>query len=199
MWEPFSEPARRAIVRAQEVAQVFGSTYIGTEHIAFALAEGDDDVGHLFANALDRDAMRERLGAVTRAPVQEMVFSPDAKRAIESAFEHARRLGHNSITPAHIALGVLSSGDPPPLLPGGNVARLHERLDVVAAHEEGSFAIWKQVEGPDEPHAAAHAILTALRYQRDLARPGTRVTITVAPPGGEQRTWAWEHVEQNEE
>src|ERR1700692_1968244 len=32
MWEPFSEGARHAVVRAQQVAQMFGSSTIGTDH-----------------------------------------------------------------------------------------------------------------------------------------------------------------------
>ena len=33
MWEPFTERARRRIVRAPEEAQRFRHDYIGTEHI----------------------------------------------------------------------------------------------------------------------------------------------------------------------
>jgi ATP-dependent Clp protease ATP-binding subunit ClpC len=133
MWEPFSGGARRAIVRAQEVAHMFGSRSIGTEHITFALAEGDDEVAAVLANALDRDAIRERLGSVSEAPKREMDFTSDAKRVIECAFVNARRLDHKSIGVAHIALGLLDAGDPPPLVPGGDVTALRTALDGVAA------------------------------------------------------------------
>ena len=196
MWQPFSEPARRAVVRAQEVAVMFGSTFIGNEHIAFALAEGDDDIGHLLANALDRDAIRERLGGVSSEPVPEMSFSTGAKRSIERAFEHARRLNHDYIGPAHIALGMLDSGDPPPLLHGSDDSRLRERLDVLAAMDDPSRTKWKQVGGADDHHAVAGAVLSAVEHYKDLRKPGTRVSVTITPVDGDAHTWAWEHVDE---
>jgi ATP-dependent Clp protease ATP-binding subunit ClpC len=136
MWEPFSQGARRTVVRAQEVAHMFGSGSIGTEHIAFALAEGDDDVAGLLASSLDRDAIRERLGTLSEAPRREMNFTSDAKRTIERAFANARRLNHKSIGVAHIALGLLDAGEPPQLVAGGDVTALRAALDGAAAAAE---------------------------------------------------------------
>jgi ATP-dependent Clp protease ATP-binding subunit ClpC len=138
MWEPFSRRARRTIVRAQEVAHLFGSDHIGTEHLAFVLAEADDEVGHLLALALDRDAIRERLGAATGAPQREMVFAPEVKRVIELAFVNARRLNHDYIGVAHLALGLLDPGEPPApeepprLAPGTDIATLRTALVGIA-------------------------------------------------------------------
>jgi ATP-dependent Clp protease ATP-binding subunit ClpA len=142
MWEPFGEGARRAIVRSQHVAHLFGSDVISTEHMAFALAEGDDAVGHLLAKALDRDAIRERLGVAREAPKHEMTFTPTAKRAIELAFVNARRLKHHSIGVAHLALGLLDRGDPlapsdpQRLAPGVDIDALRSALDAVATTDE---------------------------------------------------------------
>ncbi len=135
MWEPFTVASRHAIVRAQEVAQMFGSPYIGVEHITFALAEGDDDVGRLFATSIDRDAIRERLGAAGAMPNPHMVFTSGAKRTIELAFENARRLNHNYIGLAHVALGLLGSDDPPPLVEASDIATLRAELARVAAND----------------------------------------------------------------
>jgi ATP-dependent Clp protease ATP-binding subunit ClpC len=136
MWEPFTVTSRHAIVRAQQVAQLFGSSHIGVEHITFALAEGDDEVGRLFATSIDRDAIRERLGAAGAMPNPNMVFTAGAKRTIELAFENARRLNHNYIGQAHIALGLLGSDDPPPLVEGTDLATLRAELARVAANDE---------------------------------------------------------------
>src|SRR5438309_2056232 len=113
MWEPFTEQARHAVVRAQEVAQMFGNNFIGTEHIVFALGDTDDDLGRVLANAVDRDQLRAELGGAGTAVQREMVFTPAAKRSIELAFEHARRLNHNYIAAAHLALGIVDSKCPP--------------------------------------------------------------------------------------
>ncbi len=192
MWEPFSRPARRAIVRSQEVAQMFGAHFIGTEHIMFALAEGDDPVGRALAQSVDRETMRQRLGTVSSAPTVEMVFTTRAKQCIELAFENARRLNHNYIGTAHIALGILSSVDPPPLLPGKDVRALRAALDLAATHEgdPAADAAWKLSEG-DAADPAATAITSTLEYFPHLGKVGTRVTVTVAEPGASEQTWTW--------
>ena len=142
MWEPFGPAARRTIVRAQEVAHLFGSGFIGTEHLAFVLAEGDDEVGHLLANALDRDAIRARLGGVSEAPKSEMKFTQGAKRTIELAFVNARRLHHDYIGVAHLALGLLDPGEPldrtepPALRPESDVEALRAALVGVAGDDK---------------------------------------------------------------
>jgi ATP-dependent Clp protease ATP-binding subunit ClpA len=189
MWEPFSERARRAVVRAQQVAQTFGSSTIGTEHLAFALAEGDYRLGETLAHAIDRDGLRERLGAVSASPSAEMTFTGGAKHAIELAFSNAHRLDQGYIGSAHLALGVLESGDPLPLRPEVDLDALRAAIDRIAQAGEGSVA-WKQVAGAD-PHPAAAALLRTLARFDDLAHAGTRVSVTVAPAGEAERTWTF--------
>jgi len=192
MWEPFSEPARRAVVRAQEVAQMFGANFISTEHMIFALAEGDDPVGAALTNAVDRDALRVQLGNVSQAPVVEMVFTAAAKQSIELAFENARKLNHNYIGTAHVALGILGSAQPPPLLPGHDADALRVALILAATHdgpEAKQKPPWKRSEG--KRHRITDAVESALPYVKDLGKDGTRITITLAVPGEAERTWSW--------
>jgi ATP-dependent Clp protease ATP-binding subunit ClpC len=194
MWEPFTAPARRAVVRSQEVAQMFGAHYIGTEHMIFALGEGDDPVGAALATAVDRNAIREQLGSVSRAPSAEMVFSRGAKQSIELAFENARRLNHPYIGTAHMALGILASAEPPPLVPGHDAASLRAALEQVAAHDEPASAAharrWKRTED-DEPDPVADAVASTLMSFRRFGKEGTRVTVTLAEPGKAERAWSW--------
>jgi hypothetical protein len=192
MWEPFSEPARRAVVRAQEVAQMFRGPYIGTAHMLFAIAERDDPVGAALTNAVDRDALREQLESVSQGAVAEMVFTSGAKRAIELAFENARRLNHNYIGTAHLALGIVGS-EPPALLPGHDVLSLTAALVLVAQHDGPAVAperSWKRVAG-DDRHPLADAVASVLGYLPDIGGDGTRVSVTVAVPGKDERIWSW--------
>jgi ATP-dependent Clp protease ATP-binding subunit ClpC len=193
MWEPFSEPARRAVVRSQEVAQMFGANYIGTEHMVFALAEADDPVGAALTKAVDRNALRERLGNVTTAPVTEMVFTSAAKQSIELAFENARRLNHNFIGAGHIALGILASAAPPPLLPGHDPDALRVALILATSHDAPGAKYeqrWKR-SGGTERHPVADMVESVLPYTKDFGKDGTRITLTVAVPGEAERTWTW--------
>jgi len=192
MWEPFSGPARRAVVRAQEVAQMFGAHYIGTEHMLFALAERDDPVGAALTHAVDRSALREQLENVSQGSVVEMVFTSGAKRAIELAFENARRLNHNFIGTGHVALGIVGS-EPPPLLPGHDVMSLTAALVLAATHDGPESAPghgWTRTAG-EERHPIADAVSSVLGYLPDLGKDGTRVSVTVAVPGEPERTWSW--------
>ena len=194
MWEPFTEPARRAVVRSQEVAQMFGAHFIGTEHMTFALAETDDPVGAALAKAVDRDALRKQLGDVSRAPTDEMVFTAGAKRSIELAFENARRLNHNYIGTAHIALGILGTREPPPLLPGEDIGVLRAALDLAATtggRVSASERAWQRRSPGQDRNPVADAVDHALSFLQDYGKNGTRVSVTVAVPGEAERTWSW--------
>ena len=196
MWEPFSEPSRRAIVRAQEVAQMFASTYIGTEHIAFALAETDDEVGRVLANAFDRDQIREQLGGARGFPKPEMVFTTGAKRAIELAFENARRLGHDFIGVAHLALGILSTEDRPTLRPGADLKAMRAELDALAASDARTEINWTQIAGGDDAPPVTRALLTALQPFRAFVPALTEVTVAVKQPDGTEHSWTWAKSEE---
>jgi hypothetical protein len=193
MWEPFTEDARQAIVRAQAVAQMFGSSTIGTEHLAFALDEGGDATATALAQSLDREAIKQRLGVTRGAPSTEMVFSVSAKRAIESAFENARRLKHNFIGTPHLALGMLATDDPPPLVDGVDLVMLRARLDAVAESTVLPNPSWVLREGDSHPFARhLAALLTGYERSGGLGPPGTRVALTVTPPGEPERRWVLE-------
>jgi ATP-dependent Clp protease ATP-binding subunit ClpA len=187
------------IVRSQEVAQMFGSPMIGTEHMIFVLAEADDEVGAALTKAIDSDALRSKLGAAGNAPLREMVFSTGAKRSIELAFEAARKLKQNFVAPPHIAIGILGSADPPPLLATSDAATLRVALEFAARHvpepsypeSEATTAVpWEQIAG-DASHPEMKTLFRTLPAYRDLDVAGTRVTLTVAVPGQDARTWTW--------
>jgi ATP-dependent Clp protease ATP-binding subunit ClpA len=207
MWEPFSEPARRVFVRAQQVAQMFGSSTIGTEHMTFALAEADDEVGSALANAVDREAMRQLLGAVSASPTEEMTFTRGAKQSIELAFESAHRLKQKFIGPAHLALGIVASSDPPPLVATTDSAVLRAALELAAKHEQplvegagpkgaSGSTLWRRVTGDADPFREATRVLDALSNAEGLDTPGTSISLTIAVPGAEERTWSWVREEE---
>jgi len=112
MWEPFTEAARRVIVLAQEAAQKYGGRSLDTQHILFGLLEIDEGpLLPLFeARDLSVDSYREKLAREKtdskEAGTEEFVFTPDAKRLIEAAFERARDWGTNYIGPEHLVAAI---------------------------------------------------------------------------------------------
>jgi ATP-dependent Clp protease ATP-binding subunit ClpA len=115
-WKPFSEQGRRAVVVANEEAQRLGVHHIGAEHILLGIAFAEcvtTDV--LRRHGIDFEGLRaqvERLGEPRSAVSSDaMIFSPQAKRCIELAFEVAKSLDDNYIGAEHLFLGILRADD----------------------------------------------------------------------------------------
>jgi ATP-dependent Clp protease ATP-binding subunit ClpC len=115
-FEKFSERARRVLTLAQEEAQHFNHTYIGTEHILLGLLREDEGVGaKVLANLgvglnKARSAVEFIIGRGEKPSSGEIGLTPRAKRVIELAIDEARHLGHNYIGTEHLLLGLLREG-----------------------------------------------------------------------------------------
>ena len=116
MNDRFTERARMAIEKAQETAEEFGHSYVGTEHLLLGIVREGESLGArilrdsgfdegLTTELLERIAGR---GAPGR-PVQGL--TPRAKRVIEIAVEDANRLGHTYVGTEHLLMGILREGD----------------------------------------------------------------------------------------
>ena len=112
-FEKFTERARRVLTLAQEEAQHFNHSYIGTEHILLGLVREDEGVGaKVLANlgiGLNkvRSAVEFIIGRGEKPVSGEVGLTPGAKRVIELAIDEARHLGHNYIGTEHLLLGLL--------------------------------------------------------------------------------------------
>jgi ATP-dependent Clp protease ATP-binding subunit ClpC len=115
-FEKFSERARRVLTLAQEEAQHFNHTYIGTEHILLGLLREDEGVGAKVLTNLGvslnkaRSAVEFIIGRGDKPTAGEIGLTPRAKRVIELAIDEARHLGHNYIGTEHLMLGLLREG-----------------------------------------------------------------------------------------
>jgi ATP-dependent Clp protease ATP-binding subunit ClpC len=115
-FEKFSERARRVLTLAQEEAQNFNHSYIGTEHILLGLLREDEGVGaKVLANlgvslSKARSAVEFIIGRGEKPIAGEIGLTPRAKRVIELAIDEARHLGHSYIGTEHLLLGLLREG-----------------------------------------------------------------------------------------
>ena len=116
-FEKFSERARRVLSLAQEEAQRFNHTYIGTEHILLGLVRETDGVAAKVLSNLGvelnkvRSAVEFIIGRGERTTTGEIGLTPRAKKVIELAVDEARRLQHNYIGTEHLLIGLMREGE----------------------------------------------------------------------------------------
>jgi ATP-dependent Clp protease ATP-binding subunit ClpC len=112
MFERFTEPARKAVVLAQDEARALKHHYIGTEHLLLGLLREEEGVA---ARALD--SLDVRLDAVRAGVIRvigegeemtdgEIPFTPRVKKVFELALREAQSLGHAYIGTEHLLLGI---------------------------------------------------------------------------------------------
>ncbi len=135
-FEKFSEKARRVLSLAQEEAQRFNHTYIGTEHILLGLVRETEGVAAKVLNNLGveltkvRSAVEFIIGRGERTPSGEIGLTPRAKKVIELAVDEARRLNHNYIGTEHLLIGLMREGEG---VPAGVLESLGVTLDKIRA------------------------------------------------------------------
>ncbi len=116
-FDKFDERARRVLVLAQDEAQRFNHSYIGTEHILLGLMRDTDGVAaRVLANlgvevSTVRTAVEFIIGKGPQAVEGEVGLTTPAKRVIELAVEEARTLGHGYIGTEHLLLGLVRERD----------------------------------------------------------------------------------------
>ena len=115
-FEKFSERARRVLTLAQEEAEHFSHSYIGTEHILLGLVREEEGVAAKVLTNLGvglsklHSAVEFTMARGEKPSSGEIGLTPRAKRVIELAIDEARQLGHNHIGTEHLLLGLLREG-----------------------------------------------------------------------------------------
>ena len=116
-FEKFSERARRVLSLAQEEAQRFNHSYIGTEHILLGLVRETDGVAAKVLASLNvelnkvRSAVEFIIGRGEKSVPGEIGLTPRAKKVIELAVDEARRLNHHYIGTEHLIIGLMREGE----------------------------------------------------------------------------------------
>jgi ATP-dependent Clp protease ATP-binding subunit ClpC len=117
MFEYFNEKAIKNVVLAQEEARNTGHNLVGTEHILLGvIGEGTSTAAELLANLninleQTRNLALEIVGKGSGFIPANIPFTPKAKRILEQAFNEARQLKSNFISPEHILLAMIKQTD----------------------------------------------------------------------------------------
>ncbi len=114
MYERFTDTARHAMQRANQVAERYRHEYIGTEHILLGILEERSGLAVAILKKLNVDpqkigpevqkVVQSGRDKVRRNPVPQ---TPGAKKVIEHALEEARGLDHNYVGTEHLLLGLV--------------------------------------------------------------------------------------------
>ncbi len=110
----FSEKANSVLNVAISVAENFGHTYIGSEHILIALLSTEDTLAYslLSNNGVSRQDIERLLGEVigkgNRTRLTPDNFTPRAKHIIELAVGCARTLDNTLVSTEHLLFSILS-------------------------------------------------------------------------------------------
>lgn len=116
MYERFTDRARRVMQLANQEAQRFAHSHIGTEHFLLGLCKEGSGVAANVLKNLNIDLRSIRLEVekiIQPAPSDEQVImgrlphTPRATRAIENAIAQAAELAHNYVGTEHVLLGIL--------------------------------------------------------------------------------------------
>jgi ATP-dependent Clp protease ATP-binding subunit ClpC len=116
-FEKFSEPARKVLSLAQEEAQRFHHTYIGTEHLLLGMVrEGEGVAAKVLASSgfeltKVRSAVEAIIGQGDRTVLGEMGLSSRLKKVVELAVEEARQLKNDRVDTEHLLLGLIREGE----------------------------------------------------------------------------------------
>lgn len=113
MWQRFSNHTRQTIVYAQEEAAKRHEHFLDTEHLLLGILRETESVTR---QVLEQSGMsvprllselEECISSDGGSTKAEFQLARGAKRAIDLAYDEARRLRHGSIEPGHLLLGLI--------------------------------------------------------------------------------------------
>ena len=113
----FTKRARKVLSLAQEEAQRFDHSHVGTEHLLLALVRVDDGVAvKVLSNlGVERNAVRSAVESMLSRGLKTeqgiIGLTPRAKKVADLAADEARQLNHQYIGTGHLLLGLVREGE----------------------------------------------------------------------------------------
>jgi ATP-dependent Clp protease ATP-binding subunit ClpC len=139
MYDRFARESMEVIAIAQEEAEEWRHSYVGTEHLllSFLKISGSDVHRFLTTHGVSYDKVvavleEEKGRGEIRLSADDLEPTPRLKRVMKISFEEARRSGLNTIRPEHLLMGMLREGE-------GTGATILEHLGVDLAKTRAYF------------------------------------------------------------
>ncbi|HEX6348702.1 MAG TPA: Clp protease N-terminal domain-containing protein [Candidatus Dormibacteraeota bacterium] len=180
-FERFTHTAKKVLTLAQEEAEQYHHSYIGTEHLLLGLLRARDGVAAIALHSLGielgpvRETIATVLGRNERILVQSIIPTSRVKKVIEIAFQEAQREQQPHVGTAQLLTALVIEGE-------GIAA--HVLQDLGAGRKQITAAIHAAIaagadEGEDSPLGSSVA----------TAPLGTGARVLVHDPEPPYRLW----------
>ena len=109
----FTDKAENALNRAVKIAEEYGHTYIGTEHILLALAEDDTSCASILLkkSKITKEkistALKEYSGKDNQTHLSSKDTTPKCRKILENAYKIMRRHSADKIGTEHLLMAIL--------------------------------------------------------------------------------------------
>lgn len=198
MFDKFTERAKHVMSLARQEAQRLHSEFIGTEHILLGIVQEDGGVATEVLVRLNIDTHRLRvqieklINPSSNPPrLQELPFSPRAKRVIELAGDAASQLGHQVIGTEHLLLGLLKEDEGVAAQVLINLGLKLQAVTDMVLNVLGTSVSDPEISGPDAVDKAGWLLVTKT--------PCGSVIRRKIVPGYSQFFFSVEHLNGKEE
>ena len=117
MSDRFTEKAENALNRSVKIAEKFGHTYIGSEHLLLALSEDDTSCASLILkkNGIGKDkiytCIKEYSGIGVKSNLSSKDLTPRSRKILESSYNNANHCSESIIGTEHILLSIVEEKD----------------------------------------------------------------------------------------
>lgn len=176
----FTQKAQNTLNSSLRIAENFGHTYIGTEHLLLSLIKESDSVSSriLRARGADPDSiersLREVCGVGTPSSLSTTDISPKLRKIIEDSAHEAglsEAVSSQKIGTEHMLLSIINDRDcmGAKLLEAGRIP-LHELRSDVSAYLDTSPSSHSRSNAKNEPSRSITGCPTLSLYGKDLSR-----------------------------
>ncbi|MDO8349249.1 MAG: Clp protease N-terminal domain-containing protein, partial [Planctomycetota bacterium] len=190
MFDRFTDRAKKCMSLARKAALAWSHEYIGTEHLLLGLLDEGTSVACNVLRSMQVDAARLRALVDARVnrgrhPVtmDQLPFTPRAKKVLELAMEEASAIGHSYIGTEHLLLGLLGEAR------GVAAFALRECGVDLAAARAKVFEFLDECEGHGQPRAV---VLERMQGARGSAAANPNASTEYEPVGTVRLVYAAE-------
>ena len=117
MSDRFTEKAENALNKSVKIAEKFGHTYIGSEHLLLALSEDECSCAALILkkNGIGKDkiytCIKEYSGTGVKSSLSSKDLTPRTRKILENSYNNANQYGNGTIGTEHILLSLIEEKD----------------------------------------------------------------------------------------